>query len=193
MSRVTQYVFNKISIDEVVNRLKYILASEEQSIGQKITYDEQSVYYLANAGGGSMRDSITLLDKCLSYSNDLRIETVIQIAGGVDYESMFSLTDAIMAKNMEDLLTVYTKVCDDGADLKQFVKCYLSFLLDVNRVLVTRNFNNVAIPQSYSDRINKYNSITIRPLLTTLLQLNSSLRWETNPKIVIEGNLIGLL
>jgi DNA polymerase-3 subunit gamma/tau len=193
MSRVTHYTFNKISVDEVSSRLKYIISEEEKRCNKTITYDEQSIYYLANAGGGSMRDSITLLDKCLSYSSNLEIGTVINIAGGVDYTNMFTLTDAILEKDELKLISTYNKICDDGADLKQFVKCYLNFVLEINRVLLTWNFNNVSIPQSYSEKIKTYNNQFLRPMLTMLLQLNSNLRWETNPKIVIEGNLIGLL
>ena len=43
-----------------------------------------------------MRDAITLLDKCLSYSGDITVENVVNALGATDYGVMFELLEYII-------------------------------------------------------------------------------------------------
>ena len=83
--------------------------------------------------------------------------------------------------------------------LKLFVKNFLQFVLDINKYIILKTeTNNTAItlttiPPSYESRLMNYNNshrLALKTLLTKLLELNSSLKWETNVKPVLETDLL---
>lgn len=192
LSRVYRYDFQKISMEGITNRLKYILEQEKQDEhGFDISFwQEDALKYIAKYSNGGMRDAITLLDKVLSYSNEVTINNVLNILGTTNYDIQFQLLEGLLYKNEEQVINVVEDVYKQGKDLKLFLKHFLTFLLDVNKYLILRNFDYIGIPNTYVERLNKLNSTHrdyIKDLLSKLLNMNSEIRWETNPKTVIES------
>ena len=87
-----------------------------------------------------MRDALTLMDKCLSYSETLVIENVLKALGTVNYDMMFELTDSIIYNDNKKVLEIIENLYLSGVDLKQFIKTYMHFILDVNKYFLTENF-----------------------------------------------------
>ena len=140
-----------------------------------------------------MRDSITLTDKCLAYSKDLTLENVIQALGTVDYEVFFKLSDAILNKNSSEVIKVIESVHADGKDLKQFIKDYMGFLLDINKYDILRNFDYLQLPQTYAQSLEQRKQgwfDICRNLLPIIVKLNADLKWETQVKVAIEARLL---
>ena len=200
LSRVQRYDFKRISQEGIVNRLISILAWE-QFITPNCALDRnirpevwEAVEYIAKQSEGGMRDAITLLDKCLAYSSELTIENVIQALGTVDYETFFVLSDAIHNKRADELITIIEKIHSDGKDLKQFVKDYMSFLLDINKYDILHNFDYLQLPITYKYALSNYGQEwfnTCRNLLPVVVKLNSDIKWDTQPKIQVESRLLG--
>ena len=161
----------------------------------KITYEIEALEYLSKLADGGMRDAITLLDKRLAYSTNLSIENVVKALGTVDYETMFHLTDAIYNKDNAEVLKVIDDVHMSGKDLKQFVKTYTNFILDICKYKIIGNFEFIEIPSMYKYRLDSYKSEscaddTFSNLLSTLVKLNADVKWETSPKPVIQSTLL---
>ena len=161
----------------------------------KITYEIEALEYLSKLADGGMRDAITLLDKCLAYSTNLSIENVVKALGTVDYETMFHLTDAIYSRENGDVLKVIDDVHMSGKDLKQFIKTYTNFILDICKYKILGNFELIEIPSMYKYRLDSYKSEscaddTFSKLLSTLVKLKADIKWETSPKPVIQSTLL---
>ena len=193
LSRIQRFDFRRISQQGIIDRLKYILDTEK-SEGRELSYTEDAISYLARLSEGGLRDSITLLDKCLAYSKELTIENVIQALGTVDYEVFFKLSDAMNDKQSDSLIEVIETVYADGKDLKQFIKDYMSFLLDINKYDILHNFDYLQLPITYKDTLKSYGQEwfnTCKNLLPVIVKLNSDIKYETQPKIQIESRLLG--
>lgn len=158
-----------------------------------ITYTDEALGYICRLSDGGMRDAITLLDKCLAYSTDLTLDNVIQALGTVDYEVFFKLSDAILNKNSSEVIKVIESVHADGKDLKQFIKDYMSFLLDINKYDILHNFDYLQLPQTYAQSLEQRIQgwfDTCRNLLPVIVKLNADLKWETQVKVAIEARLL---
>lgn len=194
LSRVQRYDFQRITTKGIEQRIAHILAKE--NIPQKDTGAE-AVSFIAKMAEGGMRDALTLLDKCLSYSEDLTIENVIKALGTVDYDVMFTLTDSIIFNQPEKVIETIENLYLSGIDLKQFVKTYMQFILDVNKYLLTKTFDYINIPNTCEDDLNEYKTINdgeciyqLSKLLETLIKLNADIKWETSPKALIQATLL---
>lgn len=184
LSRVQRFDFQRISQEGIVVRLEEILDDE----GYGLVPDEP-VEYIAKLADGGMRDALTMLDKCLAYSNELTIENVIKALGTVDYEIMINLTKAIMNKEKEMIINIIEELHADGKDLKQFIKQYIQFLLDTCKYNVGCDWKYITIPQTYD---NEYLShyYKVWDLLDTIVKLNSDIKYSSTPKSDIEACLL---
>lgn len=161
--------------------------------GKSYEYDVEAINYIAKIADGGMRDAITLLDKCLAYSPELTIENVIQALGTVDYEVFFELTDEINNKRADGVIKIIEKVHSDGKDLKQFVKDYMSFLLDVNKYDITHTFDYLQLPDTYTHTLENCDSQWFercRDLLPIIVKLNADIKWDSQAKVAIEARLL---
>lgn len=198
LSRVQRYNFQKISQDGIINRLKYIINEENKEAAQEseskfITYEDSAIEFIAKLADGGMRDSITLLDKAIGYSKDLTLDNVLEALGSVSYDTMFALTDALNTMNATDALTIIGDVYKTGLDLKQFIKQYSYFVLDLCKYKYLRSFDNLQMPNIYADKLNSYTPEDFDffcQLLDTILELSKALKDETTPKPLVESKLL---
>ena len=198
ISRVQRYDFQRITYESVVARLKHILNAENKDIIMEngdsvILYEEEALGYIAKLADGGMRDAITLLDKCLSYSLEINVENVVQALGAVDYQIMFDLTNAIIDMESDKIVIIIEEAHRSGIDLKQFMKQYSHFILDAYKYCLLGNFEYLQIPSTYSDILDSWDDETyafLKELLDEVIKLNADIKWEPSPKPLIEASLI---
>lgn len=190
LSRVQRYNFQRISQEGIVQRLLYILRCEGAIAS---THLVEAVEYIAKIADGGMRDAITLMDKCLSFSNELTMENVIKALGVTDYNTMFDLNNAFFENDKTKLIKIVSDVYSSGMDLKLFIKTYFEFLLDLNVYCLTKDLAMTKIPDVWIDEMKSYGShewSVSNNLLTYITDLQSSIKWEQNPKAVIIAKFI---
>ena len=190
LSRVQRYNFQRISQEGIVQRLLYILRCEGAIAS---THLVEAVEYIAKIADGGMRDAITLMDKCLSFSSDLTVENVIKALGVTDYNTMFDLNNAFFENDKSKLIKIVSDVYSSGMDLKLFIKTYFEFLLDLNVYCLTKDLSMTKIPDVWVGEMNSYGShewSVSNNLLTYITDLQSSIKWEQNPKAVIIAKFI---
>lgn len=161
----------------------------------KIIYHEDALEYIAKLADGHLRDALTMLDKCLSYSTELTVEKVVEVLGVADYNSLMTITDGIIGKDGEHVLKTIDKIHLSGVDLKQFIRQYLIFMLDVNKYLVSGSTEYTQLPStkimnSWLNVLTDKEFEVCQHLLDTLIKLNSEIKWDANPKYIIEARLL---
>lgn len=192
LSRVQRYDFQRISHEGIVNRLIAIL-DEESDILPDISWENTAIDYIAKIADGGMRDAITLMDKCLAYNPQLTIQNAIEALGTVDYDTMIKLTRAIIIdKDSTETIHIIEEVHRSGKDLKQFIKTYMNFVLDINKYTCLKTFDYLEVPITYEREVSELSSYSTkcRQLLDTLIKLNADVKWDTAPKCMIEATLM---
>ena len=140
-----------------------------------------------------MRDAITLLDKCVSFDTEINIKNVIEALGSVNYEVMMQLTNSILDKNSADVIIAIEEVYRAGLDLKQFVKQYSYFLLDISKYGLLGNFTYLQIPSTLEPELAEFGAEdydSMIYLLHEIIKLSADIKWETSPKPLIEATLL---
>ena len=196
LSRVQRYDFQRISHFGIVQRLKWICDNEgikRYSDNGNLPDDNyattSALEYIAKIADGGMRDAITLLEKCLSYSTELTVENVVKALGITGYDEMFKLLNAIIVKDAKKIIEIINDVYMQGVDLKQYMKQFANFVLDVSKFQILGNFNYIQIPNTYKNQLDGITE-NVNDILNTLMSLNSDLRYDTTPKELIESTLL---
>ena len=166
LSRCLRFEFNRISVENIVERLEYVLKKE------KIRYEDKALEYVAKLADGGMRDALSILDRCISEMSDtLKYEDVQKIIGAIDKQVVDQIVESILnydpIKANENIDLVIKK----GKDLRQLV-----YELDeefLNRLINTNESNERII--SIIDRLSK---------------LDSDLRQSVRPAIVLKACIV---
>jgi DNA polymerase-3 subunit gamma/tau len=107
LSRTQHFRFKSIATNKIVDHLAHILNLEQ------ISYESDALEILARSGGGSLRDTLTLLDQAIIYSkNHVDVRTVTDMLGLVDPKFIAELFSYVFAKDYAKLVEL-TKVLED--------------------------------------------------------------------------------
>lgn len=194
LSRVQRFDFKRIPTQRIMNRLTYIIEKENQTRTEQIEYTDEALQYIAQLAEGGMRDAITKLDTVLGFTQNITSEAVIKCLGLTSTQFILEILDNIIAKEPKNILGAIDTIFLEGKDLKLFIKDSIKVLIDVIKCQMGSSSEN--IPQSCQARVtNIIKHSTPEQLLSILDSYNSlyfKIRYEHNPKIFIESELLYL-
>lgn len=194
-NRCQRFNLTKIDTDLIKDRLMYICTKEG------FTNYVESCDYIAKLSNGGMRDAISTLEKASDFNNDLSINNVLEALGSFSYKMFLELENAIYDGDQATIIKIVETLFNKGNDMKVFIEQFLDFTLDINKYCLFKDLAMTRIP-SYLEKndgtplnleyvthienpINYYNS-----LIRMLLELKTSLRYDSTPKTTIEVKLI---
>ena len=193
LSRVQRYNFQKISNEGIVDRLNMILEKESDEIDNlscKLNLEQDALEFIAKVSSGGMRDAITLLDKCLSLSHEVTLENVLKTIGSEDYSTFITFLSALEEKEKEISIKVVEDVYNAGKDVKQFMKDFARFILEVEKYTIYGNFDYVNLPNTLESNLEQLNSVDLFNVMDFVVSLNSQIKWENDPKTLIELSIL---
>ncbi|MGX7030069.1 DNA polymerase III subunit gamma/tau [Vagococcus zengguangii] len=162
ISRTQRFDFKRIQTEDIVEHLGYILNDMDYA------YDEQSLYIIARAAEGGMRDALSLLDQALSFSDErLTEQDALQVTGSLTHEMMDQyLTDCANGE-VEAALAGVQKILSEGKEANRFIEDVLLYsrdlliykqapeFLNLQRGYVSEGFKQLA-SELTNDKIYRY-------------------------------------
>ena len=127
LSRCQRFDLKRVSVEELCKHLKIIADKEKGKIS------EDAIKLIARTSEGSVRDSISLLDRALisqSINEGKQIEEpdVRQMLGLADKSKIISLFKEVLTGNEKDALKYLHELINDGLDAKNFLNDILEVL-----------------------------------------------------------------
>lgn len=107
LSRVQRFHFKPVAEPVLVNHLQHIASAE------KIEAEPDALHLIARAGGGSVRDSISLLDQ-LSGSGKITTDKIINTLGLVPSDTLDAILAATINGDAKTIVTSVDEVLDSG-------------------------------------------------------------------------------
>ena len=193
LSRVQRYNFQKISNEGVYNRLHTILEKESDEIDNlscKLNWEQDALEFISKVSSGGMRDAITLLDKCLSLSHDVTLENVLKTIGSEDYSTFITFLSALEGKGKEISIKVVEDVYNAGKDVKQFMKDFAKFVLEVGKYSLYKNFDYISLPNTLENELEQLIDDSLFDIMDFVVSLNNQIKWENDPKTLIELSIL---
>lgn len=196
LSRVQRFQFQKVSTKDIISRLEAIIASEGEE--SPIEYDKSAIQFIAKLADGGVRLAIQYLEKCLAYDNNITTENVVKALNVTNYEDYIGITNLLLdPSDRASLVMRLDEIYASGVDFKQFLKQYVSFILDVNKTLILDDLNEafkyINLPRtkeieqwlSAQDNLDFYNQ-----LLRHLVKLDADVKYSQNPYVDITAGIL---
>ena len=116
LSRCQIYDFNRINESEICKAIVDICRKEE------FKYDDEAISIIARKSDGSLRDSLTILDRIVSFTNkNITTEKTSELLNVLDNESFLKLSENIIKNNLIPVLIQFNEICDKGYNEKEFL------------------------------------------------------------------------
>ena len=173
ISRCQCFSFKRISDEMIVDRLKNVCESE------KIDIDDEVLLEIAISSDGGMRDSLSSLDKLISYSDKkITVDDFAELNGMITKKDLINLCDNIFEGDIAKVLFKMNKFNSDGKNLIQIILQLMHFL---RNSVVNYYVENVKCNYSIDNMLK---------LINTINENMFDIKKSGNPKIFIEMLLI---
>lgn len=130
VSRCQCFNFEKISEEDIVKKLKYIVEKEN------INIEEEVLHLIAKYSDGGLRDAINLLDKLACCSTNITIDDFYEIKGIVKEEELFDIVNALVNVNTKEALAKLDYLGKKGKNLILFATELIEYL---KNMLISNN------------------------------------------------------
>ena len=125
ISRCQQFNFFKIRTDQIQNHLLDIAEKEG------ISMDSSAAYKIAILANGGMRDALSIMDQCASFSeNTITEENIDTIYGLTSLQEQIDLLQDIFNKNVESIIQRIRSYESHGIDISRMIDTLIEDLKD---------------------------------------------------------------
>ncbi len=122
LSRVQRYQFRTVAPDVLAKHLRKICTSE------RITIDDAALQLIAEQGGGSVRDSITILDQMASSGQAITCDQVEHTLGLITSQQLTDLWTAIGQQDSPRIIQLVQTFTASGIGATSIARQLIKFL-----------------------------------------------------------------
>lgn len=193
LSRCMRFDFKLVSNQDLVNLLAKIFKEKQ------INFEQEALNLIASRGEGSVRDTLSVADLCVAYSNkNVTYENCLKALGASNLDSLIKLCDAIANNNGEDLLVELHDLALSG---KNFTILNKEILSHLKTLLVVKTVNNsqkfLMMPDDYYSKIknqaDKFSQEDLLNIMSKLSNIETQLKFSIDAKTMLEITLLSLL
>lgn len=178
LSRCQRFDLKKISSNKISERLRYICEQEN------IKYDESALLEIAKLGDGCLRDSISILDQVISYTNEtITVEDVHMVNGTISLQEISNLMNNVITNNLSNIINSITEYTNQGKSVIKINEDIINYIKSC--ILLKSNVENENI-ELYKNYIDNY---SMEQLLDQIKIMNETLfdmKKFSDPKLLLE-------
>lgn len=192
LSRCMRLDFRRVSEPVIMGNMRMICEA------RGIQAEDAALALIAVNADGSVRDSLSILEQCIS-TGDTRItrDDVAQMLGTAGEETMISLTDFVMKADISGALLLLDRAIRTGRDVKQFMKEWLAHfrnLLMAKYIQDPENALNMSLENAQRVRAQSAEISTdlLNRGITELTKTIAESRWSSQPRVMLEMCIVRL-
>lgn len=193
LSRCQRYDFKRISRDGIKARLEEICTSMD------VEFDESALSFLSGKADGALRDAISLLDQTISSSlgSKITLDIARRSVGSLDRGVTLNFVDSLISRDCFRVVSLVDQIFSEGADPTVFICELIELFREILIVISTRNPGNLIYETGEElEQLKKLAENTnikeITMFIRELSELENSLKWAVQRKIIFEAGMLSL-
>jgi len=186
LSRCQRFDFRRVRVSAIAGHLATICRREGIEVGP------ESLDVIARESGGSVRDSLSLLDQVMACGQKaIPHSQILETLGVVDRSQLRQLADALLAGELLPFLSGLDELFDRGHDIKKLFADLLEYFRDLwviqssaePRKAVDLPADEIDALQAWSRQVS---SVTLQQILDILYREEPAVRLSPQPKLALE-------
>lgn len=189
ISRCQKYDFTKVRTDQIRDHLLNIAKKEN------IIMEENAAMMIAVLSDGGMRDALSIMDQCASYTSDeITVDAIDRIYGLATTSEKIELIEDILNKDLASILTRIQNYEEKGIDFVRYTDGMIDILKDsaVYSVCKKEELLKVLNQEEASTLSSKISSSMCMQICEKLLDTKSRYKQSTSAARVFEVMCLSL-
>lgn len=193
LSRCQRFDFKRITPGDIILRMREIALGD----GLEITEDAYSL--LARLADGSMRDGLSILERCVSScGNKLSYDDIVSVLGIAEDDMLFDLADKVLDREAGGVLRILDTAASQGKDLNVFAEALIGHFRDLLVCRLTENPSSMLNCSAEElvrlrSQAEKFTLELLSDAARLLTKAKAEARWVKNPRVIYELALIKLI
>lgn len=190
LSRCLRFDFRLIPTAKLVSHLKSVY----DAVGAK--YEDDALMLIAQAGAGSVRDTLSIADMCLSYCGEkVTYAGVLEVLGESDPHSIITLANDILSGNLSLALEKVAKIVDLGKSIQTLSSSLAETFRNMMFVKKCSTANKfLGLPQDIFESLDKvqrnYQAETLLNAMKKFTALEGEFRYSSQHRILLEAAIV---
>lgn len=192
-SRCQHFSFRSVDFAEIVDRMKFIASQEG------IDASEEVLSLVAQAGEGSVRDSLSALDQAIACcGKTLRVEDIRALLGMFGTESLRVVAEAVHAQEAARMLDIVQELERNGHSLQHFSRELSRYWRNLLVAKISGKATRLiaaseAEQQSFLEVAKWFSEEDLTRYLNVTLDLYKALQESLQPRLHLELGLVKLV
>jgi DNA polymerase-3 subunit gamma/tau len=192
-SRCQHFSFHAVKFEAIVSQLRAVAEQEH------IVADDEALALLAEAGDGSMRDALSILDQAIACcGQQVQGETVRQLIGAVPSEMLEQMLVAVQRNSSEEVLRLVDRLVTEGQNPVPFARQMVRFLRNVLVAKVAGTASPLlqisADERARAGRVaEQFSEEDLTRFLQIQLRTHSDLAYKQEPRFHLELGLLKMV
>ena len=135
LSRCQRFEFKNLSVEQLVDRLKYISENERLDI------EDDAIKKIATLAKGGLRDAISILDQVSNYSEKITLNNILEVTSSIGENEILEFYKKLILGDINGSLLMYNNFVEQAKD----TKLLLNDLINITRdVIIYKNLKDRA-------------------------------------------------
>jgi len=185
LSRCQRFDFAPVEVSKIIGRLREIVTAE------KCEADDLALELIARRAAGSMRDSQSLLEQVLSFSDgNLTADQVHTMLGTADDQRLHALAGAMADRDAAEALRQMDAAVDDGVDAGRLAEQLLGYFRDLMAVTVGCDASAASLHGELKELGDRWGLQTVLAVVGLIDQTLVRIRHSVHSRVLLESTLI---
>lgn len=192
LSRCQRFDFKRVTVKDMSTRMKEICDDVN------VVVDDRALNLIARNSQGALRDALSILDQCMSFSeNDIEYKDVVDLLGTVNIEQLFEMAEYVIKEDTKKCLEILNEFVVWGKDIKNLIDDLIDHFRNLMVCKVSSDLDEIiSLPEEIVKQL-KAQASTIEVndiirILNILSTTQDAIKVSSNPRVLAEVSIMKL-
>ena len=192
LSRCQRFDFKRVTVQDMSSRMKEICEDVN------IDVDERALNLIARNSQGALRDALSILDQCMSFSDDkIEYKDVVDLLGTVNIEQLFEMAEYVIKEDTKKCLEILNEFVIWGKDIKNLIDDLIDHFRNLMICKVSTELDEIiSLPEETIEQLKAQSNLIetndIIRILNILSEAQDNIKSSSNPRVLAEVSIMKL-
>jgi DNA polymerase III subunit gamma/tau len=192
LSRCQRFDFRRITVSEIVSRLRYICEQEH------ITIDDASLHVIGRKADGALRDALSIMDQAIAFcGNNITHEALLRALNVVSHERLFDIITCAREHDTRRAMAIVDELLMEGHDIQEFLIALTEHLRNMYLAKDSANHRLIEATDDERARLTEAASAFSEEDILRMLHMTSEAQFKVReaqqPRIQLEITMLKLI
>jgi DNA polymerase-3 subunit gamma/tau len=183
-SRCQQFDFRRGTVGEIGGRLQHV-ATEE-----KIAVEPNALELIARIANGSYRDSLSLLEQVMAYTDgEITSKDVYTVSGMVDEDALLEIGEVLASTDTAAAFSLADRLMREGRDVRELLQSIAGHFRDVLELKVGADSRHAG-DDRWRDQAEAFSQQRLVGMIDVFAAAEKDLKWNEQHRLALEMALL---